>query len=588
MPRPTHEAGEVAAPAAAAAVIAARPPASGLWILSGFWDFVLFVGTPLLILPLVLLAERIWASSQLYIAVAAFGALGHHLPGWIRAYGDRELFQRFKVRFIVAPIFLIAVCAGFAIVDPDLYAITLIAYVWGVWHGLMQTHGFLRIYDAKVKSFDAVTSRLDQLLCLAWFGFGVIFAPSRVHYILEAFYGLGGPQIPMSWVDAVRVFWAALTAVITLAFLVNLGRQARAGRMPSPVKLLLIATSLGFWMYCTTVVRNLLVGILMFEIFHDVQYLAIVWAYNRRRALGEPQNIGRFTRTLFGTRRALIGLYVGLVLAYGSLYLFNKRIDDWTPVFGGLLTASGLLHFYYDGFIWKVRERSTRRALGIEGGQEVRRRRELVPGIRHALKWSPFVAAVIAIALLYAHPAMNEVQSRITLGREFPDYDLAQMNLAVAMYKNGDLDGAIGANRHTLALDPRDRELRGQATNNLVWALEERAEQYVQAGDVARAQPLLHEARFLEPSLPDLVSNKASELMQKGDLGGATAKYRVALLMAPNHPLIHMNLALALAKGGQVREALFHAREAQRGLPQDVGLARLVQGLEQAGAPTGR
>jgi len=29
------------------------------------------------------------------------------------------------------------------------------------------------------------------------------------------------------------------------------------------------------------------------------------------------------------------------------------------------VTASTLLHFYYDGFIWKVRERSTRSLAGL-------------------------------------------------------------------------------------------------------------------------------------------------------------------------------------------------------------------------------
>jgi len=39
--------------------------------------------------------------------------MGHHLPGMIRAYGDRALFQRFKYRFIFAPIFLVVVCTAF-------------------------------------------------------------------------------------------------------------------------------------------------------------------------------------------------------------------------------------------------------------------------------------------------------------------------------------------------------------------------------------------------------------------------------------------------------------------------------------------
>ena len=75
---------------------------SPLWILSGVRDLLLFVGTPALILPVVLIAEHYFPANNLYILVAAFGALGHHLPGMMRAYGDRQLFQRFKTRFILS------------------------------------------------------------------------------------------------------------------------------------------------------------------------------------------------------------------------------------------------------------------------------------------------------------------------------------------------------------------------------------------------------------------------------------------------------------------------------------------------------
>jgi tetratricopeptide (TPR) repeat protein len=351
------------------------------------------------------------------------------------------------------------------------------------------------------------------------------------------------------------------------------------------VKLLLLGTSIAFWMYCTNVVHNLLVGILMFEIFHDVQYLSIVWVFNRKRAQDDPAGMGRLTRAVFGTRRALMGLYVGMVFAYGSLYFFEMRIDDLTPVFGGVLAASALLHFYYDGFIWKVRERSTRQALGLEGGQELRRTRELVPGFKHALKWSPFVAVVAALAVLVAYPRMSELQARVALADAFPRYDVAQANLGVALYANDDLDGAIEANRRALALDPKDVDLRGQARNNLCWALEERAERYLKTGAAAQALPLAREAAGLEPRLPDLVSNKATELLQKGDVEGAVVKYRTALLVSPEHPQIHMNLALALAAGSRLEEALVHARTAQRGLPQDAGIARLVERLETVAPP---
>ncbi|PYL78867.1 MAG: hypothetical protein DMF27_02665, partial [Verrucomicrobia bacterium] len=62
------------------------------WILNSWRDLILYVGTPLLILPVFALAQSRWSAQDIYLFVAAFGAMGHHLPGMIRAYGDRALF----------------------------------------------------------------------------------------------------------------------------------------------------------------------------------------------------------------------------------------------------------------------------------------------------------------------------------------------------------------------------------------------------------------------------------------------------------------------------------------------------------------
>lgn len=62
-------------------------------------------------------------------------------------------------------------------------------------------------------------------------------------------------------------------------------------------------------------VENILVGVALFEVFHDVQYLSIVWIYNRTR-VERDESIRGFMRFVFRRSGALIGVYVGLVMAY--------------------------------------------------------------------------------------------------------------------------------------------------------------------------------------------------------------------------------------------------------------------------------
>src|SRR4029077_19757546 len=120
-----------------AAPAAARRP--NLWILDGWRALILYVCTPLVILPIFIVAQTRWSAEDIYLFVDAFGAMGHQLPGMIRAYGDRAVFQGIKYRFIFPPIFLVVVCRPFSL--GVLIGIVLVVFIWGVWHVMMQTFG---------------------------------------------------------------------------------------------------------------------------------------------------------------------------------------------------------------------------------------------------------------------------------------------------------------------------------------------------------------------------------------------------------------------------------------------------------------
>jgi len=225
----------------AAPVSASRPK---LWILDSWRDLILYVGTPLLLVPVFALAQARWSPQDIYLFVAAFGAMGHHLPGMIRAYGDRALFERFKWRFIFAPLFLLAVCTAFF--WWDLKGILLVVFFWGVWHGLMQTYGFCRIYDAKTGTFDALTRRLDFAMCVIWFATAVALSPYRLSDTLDTYYMCGGPFIPPSMVQLGQGLILLLAVAVSGLFVAHFCRLWIIGKRPNPVKLALLITSIAF------------------------------------------------------------------------------------------------------------------------------------------------------------------------------------------------------------------------------------------------------------------------------------------------------------------------------------------------------
>jgi Tfp pilus assembly protein PilF len=540
-----------------APVSAPRPK---LWILDSWRDLILYVGTPLLLLPAFALAQARWSPQDIYLFVAAFGAMGHHLPGMIRAYGDRALFQRFKWRFILAPLFLLAVCVAFF--WWDLKGILLVVFFWGVWHGLMQTYGFCRIYDAKTGTFDAFTRRLDFATCLIWFATAVALSPYRLSDTLETYYMCGGPFIPPSVVHHGQQLILFAAIAVSVVFLLHFGRMWIIGKRPNPVKVALLVTSIAFWWYCNNLVANILVGIALFEVFHDVQYLSLVWIYNRNR-VEKDSNIGGFMRFVFRRSGSLIGLYVGLVFAYGSLSYFNAHlgIETVKRILTGVVTASTLLHFYYDGFIWKVRERSTRQSLGLAGGTaDVSLGGFLPSWAMHGLKWAAvFVLPLSALWFWQTHLNVPEVQRRAWLVADVPVGAKQHFDYGLALQKEGQWERA--EEQYKIALGFRSADVNSHM--NLAVVLMAQAKY-----DDAASH--MEEALRLQPDAGEFHLSYAKLLQRLGRGDEAGLRNEAAARLMPDSPEAHYDYAVFLASTGKADDALRELRRVVQLKPDHV------------------
>ena len=530
-----------------APVSASRPK---LWILDSWRDLILYVGTPLLLVPVFALAQARWSPQDIYLFVAAFGAMGHHLPGMIRAYGDRALFERFKWRFVLAPLFLLAVCTAFF--WWDLKGILLVVFFWGVWHGLMQTYGFCRIYDAKTGTFDTLTRRLDFAMCVIWFATAVALSPYRLSDTLDTYYMCGGPFIPPSVVQLGQGLILLLAVTVSGLFVAHFCRLWIIGKRPNPVKVALLITSIAFWWYCNNLVANILVGIALFEVFHDVQYLSLVWIYNRNR-VEKDSNIGGFMRFVFRRSGSLMGLYVGLVLAYGSVSYINAHIgmDTIKRILTGVVTASTLLHFYYDGFIWKVRERSTRQSLGLAGGTADVMLGGVFPSWAwHGLKWvGVFVLPLGALWFWQIHLAIPEVQRQAWVVADVPIGARPHFEYGSALQKEGRLEEAVEQYKIGLQFNPKD----AKAHTSLAVALTGQAK-------FDAAVPHMETALRLEPNNPDFHLVYSTLLQRIGHNDEAALHFKTAIRLKPDSVEAHYSYAAFLAGFGNNDEYISELR----------------------------
>jgi Flp pilus assembly protein TadD len=487
-----------------------------------------------------------------------------------------------------APLFLLAVCTAFF--WWDLKGILLVVFFWGVWHGLMQTYGFCRIYDAKTGTFDALTRRLDFAMCVIWFATAVALSPYRLSDTLDTYYMCGGPFISPSIILHGQQLILLAAIVVSVLFILHFGRMWIIGHRPNPVKLALLVTSIGFWWYCNNLVANIIVGIALFEVFHDVQYLSLVWIYNRNR-VEKDSNIGGFMRFVFRRSGSLIGLYVGLVFAYGSVAYFNAHlgIENIKRILTGVVTASTLLHFYYDGFIWKVRERSTRQSLGLAGGTADVSLGGFLPGWAwHGLKWATvFMLPLGALWFWQTHVNVPELQRREWLVEDVPigakqhfDYGVAlqkesrweeaetqyktalrfnpadsksHMNLAVALMAQARFDEAAPHMEAALRLQPKDGEFHLSYANLL---------QRLGRGD--EAGPHFETAAQLLPDSPEAHYNYALFLASTGQKIGSLSELRQVVQLKPDHVDAQLQLADALFAKGDLEEAKMHYTTALR------------------------
>ena len=252
-------------------------PAPSPFILSPRADLLLIVGAVLLCPAILLPLAHLSSPYTVWLLVMSFGAVGHHLPSFLRTYGDRALFARHRIRLILAPILVFAVTLGFSM--RGLHGMLLISMCWSIWHGMMQHFGFLRIYDLKVRSTGNLTARLDWWITASWFALCLVHSPNQAGSLLSALYDSGIPFVPPAIIGALRTIILGITAVVTVLYALH---AIRADQPRSWMKLGLLVGTFAYVWLVRVVTRNPYLSVALFELLHDVQYLAIVWAFNRR------------------------------------------------------------------------------------------------------------------------------------------------------------------------------------------------------------------------------------------------------------------------------------------------------------------
>lgn len=338
------------------------------WFVSARADVLLFLGLPFLLFVMIELARR--QSWEVAIVLAgSVGAVGHHAPGLIRAYGDRALFSRHWPRLVFGPLLLAILCVVF--VFGEIEGLGFIVLMWGVWHAMAQVYGMGRAYDAKHGHLSRRTARIDKVFCLSWFALVLVHSESRLRVALTELYKSGLPAISPDLISGLQLASIIATSAVTGAWILHIIDSNDTDRPQSATKVALFVGSIAFWWYAHVPVANVILGVVIFEILHDIHYLGFVWTF-KHSDLRRTELPSRASRAFFASRPASVLLFALVAVAYGVAFRGAEFAFSGTPlrVVSVLILVSTLVHFYTDSFIWNLRDAPVRRVLGVEQSEE--------------------------------------------------------------------------------------------------------------------------------------------------------------------------------------------------------------------------
>ena len=275
-------------------------------------------------------------------------------------YGDKERFAARRKLFIWSP--LVFGLGVFFAVRYSPLVLAILAGAWNAEHTLMQRYGISRIYGRMV---GQTQGGWELAMFFSWLILAVIWAAADPD-TLERVAALGirgANRSAFELLAELRPYAEFMRVPMVLAVLLIAAFWLRQEclRPVNQAKHLYLALTVGLF---AVILFNPIVGFIGYVGAHAFEYFIIV---NRslEKSYIEPNRtdslLGSVSNARIG-RLGLLAVYLALIMA--TVYMLENYASRL--VYSMVFFTLGALHFFYDGFIWKLRNPRVAQSVGAE------------------------------------------------------------------------------------------------------------------------------------------------------------------------------------------------------------------------------
>jgi hypothetical protein len=318
------------------------------WLRDRPFDAAFLLGLPLLALAsgaVVMLDRRLLVP----VLFADLWLLGYHhvIATFTRLCFDARSLDRYRFLVFVLPLIVAVACLGAVAAAGDLWVLVSMYFYWQWFHYARQSWGVAQSYRRKIDGAPA-PSAFDAA---AFYAVPVVGVLLRSAQSPETFLMLPIRMIPMS--EPLAEAAAAVAVAVAVAWWGRALLDYRSGRLSAPY-LVYLASHHAIFAAAYLCIRDVTIGWLVINIWHNGQYVLFVWLFNNRRFAAGPSPKARLLSWLSQDGR--LGWYLGFCLAlstavYGAIANVLPLVTVM-PVFI-LYQVINFHHYVVDAVIWR-------------------------------------------------------------------------------------------------------------------------------------------------------------------------------------------------------------------------------------------